>query len=228
MPEPTAMDRFPSMVEPCSSRWLPKEAIAPPEPGVAQPEIATSLSSRDPSLRMHPPSSFAARRYVYPLRIERPVSSTETDEPRISNTRSVAGGEFAASMIVFAEPAPSIVTSSVRSRSPVAASASSPPWMLSAYVPAGTTMESGPGEAFAAITASRSEQSASQLPSAVSAVLVTVNVAAAAGSATTPARAPASSRPRMRRLAAERFGVVRVRTRRADDPTNLNCMGTSQ
>src|SRR5262249_12336079 len=43
---------------------------------------------------------------------------------------------------------------------------------------AGIRMVSGAASAFAAIIASRSEQSASQAPSAVSAVLVTVKVAA--------------------------------------------------
>jgi len=48
-------------------------------------------------------------------------------------------------------------------------------------LPAGITIRSVPGAAFAARTASRSEQSALQAESFVSPVLVTLKVAAAAG-----------------------------------------------
>ena len=54
--------------------------------------------------------------------------------------------------------------------------------------PAGTVTSSGPGLLFAAMIASRSEQSPSQVPSLVSAVFVTTKVAACAAVAATTSR----------------------------------------
>lgn len=85
--------------------------------------------------------------------------------------------EFApAWMIVCPEPAPWIFTGSVMSRSPVADAFSSLPAIFSVYVPAGIEMVSAPVLLLAAMVASRRLQSESQMPSFVSAVLVTVNV----------------------------------------------------
>ena len=84
-------------------------------------------------------------------------------------------------MMVVAWPAPLMVRSSVMWRSPAVAGGTNPPnGIVRRYTPAGRVMVSGPGAALAATTASRREQSASQAPSAVSAVLVTVKVAPAA------------------------------------------------
>src|SRR3954465_15849598 len=87
------------------------------------------------------------------------------------------------STIVVAAPPPLIVTLSVTSRSPVAAASSPAPAIVSVYVPAGSVMTSAPALPFAATIASRSEQSASQLPSLVSAIFVTRKVAAFANAA---------------------------------------------
>src|SRR3990172_48807 len=90
------------------------------------------------------------------------------------------------SMMVVVAPAPLMVRPPealppAMSRSPVAARSSLAPAIVRVYVPAGRVMVSASGLALAAMIASRSEQSALQAPSAVSAVFVTVKVAAAAG-----------------------------------------------
>ena len=83
------------------------------------------------------------------------------------------------------EPLPSIVSASVTSRSPlpgtIAPEGSAGP-SVNVYVrPLPRMMRSAPGLALAAMIASRSEQSALQLPSALSVVLVTTKSVANAG-----------------------------------------------
>src|SRR2546425_290334 len=121
---------------------------------------------------------------------------TELD---VWNTRSIPFP----SMIVLSGPAPVMLTSSVTSRSPVAAASSPCPAIVSTYVPAGTTIVSGPARAFASWIAARRVHelvAVAHLPSpgvasTASAVLLTVNVAATTGTA--PRNNEATARRRL-------------------------------
>ena len=108
-----------------------------------------------------------------------------------SNTRSIPEP----SISVCLAPAPWIVTLFVRSRSPVAAASSAAPAIVSRNRPAGMAIVSPPRPAFAALTASRSEQSESQAPGAGSSRRVTVKVAAWAFAAAAKATDAASATP---------------------------------
>src|SRR3990172_75613 len=104
-------------------------------------------------------------------------------------------------------PAPLIVILLVMSKSPVAAASSSVPAIDKVYVPSGTVMVSSPGSALAAMIASRREQSALHVPSAVSSILVTTRggSARAVGAGRTPASSAANRETLMKRIRELRF-----------------------
>ncbi len=94
-------------------------------------------------------------------------------------------------MTVLADPLPTIVSAWAMSRSPVAFAFSLRPAIVSWNVPLTLkAIMSAPAAAFAAPMASRRLQSALQVPSFVSAVFVTVNVAATFGKTTAGAAPP--------------------------------------
>src|SRR5262249_39912451 len=124
----------------------------------------------------------------------------------------------AASRIVVAAPStPTIVTSSARSRSPVAASSSRWPGIVIVYVPAGISIRSAPGSAFASRTAARSVHAppaVAQIPSPgvssrSSAVLFTTNVVPAnAGMALQSAARRMTAREERMRIVVLRGGLL--------------------
>jgi len=171
-----------------SSVAVPPFSMPPPvlrEPPVAElatTAVLTSLNHASVRTRMPPPHSHPKPTSPFPLRISRSVAVSNVMMGKVLMTSNIRSSPAPTSIVVLASPAPLIVRLSVTSRSPVAALSSPPPTIVRLNVPEGRLMVSSPGAAFAAMTASRKEQSASQVPSAVSAVFVTVKVAAVAGS----------------------------------------------
>src|SRR5437588_3138970 len=135
-----------------------------------------------------------------PLRIVIPLRVTFCTVERILKTRSWVT-EPLPSMIVAPEPAPWIVISCLRSRSPTSASSSYPTRVIR-YKPDGTMIVLGPATTLACTIAARSVQTpvdAAQMPSAgsasgKSAVLFTTYVlAASAGLASATKMSPTAS-----------------------------------
>ncbi len=169
MPPPSEDDVLPFMVL-CVSVMFP--LLASPPPCIAKLSSITTLLSVSVTLlplSKAPPLAFVG---AWPFRSVRSLIVIEFNEPLVWKMRSTS----APSMMVAPGPSPSIVIVFVMSISPTAGfglASGSEPEMLSVYVPAGTRTVL-PGVLLAAMTASRSEQSLLQAPSALSVVLVTV------------------------------------------------------
>lgn len=162
------------------SSWMP-----PPLPVAVFPEMVLSATVRLPEFTIPPPLVLPAA--LPPVMVSPEIVALAP--LRTSSTRSgVAVLKPLASILVDPAPAPWMVSAPwlAMSRSPLALPFSPEPARVSAYVPAGTVIASGPVVAFAAEIASRREQSvAAHAPSFVSAVLVTVNESACAADANT-------------------------------------------
>ncbi len=158
---------------------------------------------------MPPPAALPG----FPLRIVTPEIDV-VPLANTSNTRSIPPP----SMIELAAPAPVMVTGSVMSRSPVAAASSPWPAIVSVMVPAGMTMVSAPVFAFDAWIAARSVQATGAAVAQLvdvdvalgrSAVLLTVNVFAAAWAGVWLTRTERTTRSGTRGVHLRRVPVLR-------------------
>jgi osmoprotectant transport system permease protein len=215
MPPPLPLEPGPPATLPAivllASESVPPASIPPP-PKARLPAIVDWVTARvpldaiPPPLRLVPaslPATVARRRVRVPaFWIPPPLPSTKPPVTVRSESSAVTSGATsrtrsspAASTTVVRAPAPMIRTLFVRSRSPVAAAFSPGPARPSRKSPAGRSIVSPPGPAFAARTASRSEQSESQAPGAGSSTRVTTNVAACAFAAQAKAAARTRATP---------------------------------
>ena len=211
MPPPSVNAVFPLIVLPTMLITPPSLSTPPALPELAFPATALLVNASVPSF-LTP--------LLEPLVIVVAVISTLAPD-RIWNTVSRAPP----STMVSAAPAPVRVTSSVMSRSPVAAASSRIPAMVSVYVPAGRVIASAPARALASWMAARSVQkpeAAAQMPSpgetsTASAVLSTMKVLAFTGAGNGPAGsktsnpAASSSAPSLPALCSTVFPNRRLR-----------------
>src|SRR4051812_26727369 len=162
--------------------YVPMTAMPPPLSRDPLSELVALKMTLDPfsvtaalRIRMPPPSE--RKPCASPPRIVKELIVTVI-APAMSSTRS-------RSLPLMVDWLPSMISESVMSRSPLAGvtapGASNGPRVRTYVWPLPRMTLSGPAFAFAAIIASRSEQSASHTPSAVSAVLVTTKSVADAG-----------------------------------------------
>ena len=175
------------------------------------PTLDDVLSLTVESIRLTVPSLFqmpAPSSPFPPLRVRSlivawvPLETCKTRSPR---SGSALPSSPPALTVVAEASVPSIVTSSVASRSPVADRFSFPPARVRAYSPAGSVMVSAPMALLAAMRAPLTEQSSTAgvqalPPTAGSSVLSTVNSAARVGAAVSRVNATAVSRANAKAL----------------------------